>query len=232
MLIWRILHLSIQILAQPDSRYFEPPPSPTELRIVERIFRLSIKYGSTYFRRRAVSHLNSTFPMTLEGWHNTRTIPVLDLDDLSTAIRIAKEFKLDWLLPSIFYCICSHPIEITHDLFSIQYEDLKVPYFSGRQKLLKMQANVGLHIQYIITRQCQSEQCTSTVYTVADTLCSFGVAALLDFFVDNQEGLCQSCNSVLKAEGDIACQNMWRELPAVFRLPGWEDLKQKEKHTY
>ncbi|KAF8882749.1 hypothetical protein CPB84DRAFT_1851129 [Gymnopilus junonius] len=100
-----------------DSSFFEPPPARTELPIVEGILRLSLKYDVKYLRQRALNHLLTTFPTTLEAWRvrdKERTIPPVDNTPFA-AFRLAREFDLVWLLPAIIYCISSHPFDKTLD---------------------------------------------------------------------------------------------------------------------
>ncbi|KAH6907966.1 hypothetical protein BKA70DRAFT_347951 [Coprinopsis sp. MPI-PUGE-AT-0042] len=100
-----------------DSEFFEPPPSPTTLHITHSILKLSTKYDVRYLRLRALAHLQSTYPTTLEAWHardTTRTIPSVENTPFA-ALQIASEFGLDWLVPSVVYCISSHDITKTLD---------------------------------------------------------------------------------------------------------------------
>ncbi|KAF8993483.1 hypothetical protein BDQ17DRAFT_1368197 [Cyathus striatus] len=98
-----------------DSSFFEPPPTPTTLPIIRAILRLSRKYSVPYLYTRALAHLHSTFPTTLQAWRardTTRTIPPIDNTPFVT-LQLAREFGLDWIVPSVVYCICSHPLEKT-----------------------------------------------------------------------------------------------------------------------
>lgn len=100
-----------------DSEFFEPPPSPTTLHITHSVLKLATKYDVRYLRLRALAHLQSTYPTTLTAWaarDTSRTIPGVENTPFA-ALQIASEFGLDWLVPSIVYCISSHDITKTLD---------------------------------------------------------------------------------------------------------------------
>jgi hypothetical protein len=225
--------LSIQYSDPPTFSFFEAPPTPTDLRTVESVLRLSCKYDAAYFKSRALSHLNSTFPMTLNGWNNrdkNRTIPPLDPTPF-TVIQIAREFDLDWLLPSVLYCICSHPIEETLDPSLIHDEEVRQMCINGRQKLLVMQAKEALHMSTNPVITSCSDKCPSTMRYFADVLCGLETAGLLNYFEDitsdYPDNFCRSCRADFGETCTVAGQKMWNELPTVFGLSSWENLEKK-----
>lgn len=222
------------------SSYFEPPPTPTDLATVESILRLSLKYDVQYLKRRAISHLNSTFPMTLTAWRTrekTRTIPPVDNTPFA-AFRTAKEFDLDWILPSILYCISSHPIEKTldHAMFgaekiTLKWADKRLCVI-GRQKLLLNQSQSALQMARTAHNGvdgCTGEICAATRLHCADVLSSWDMAGFLDYFEDNAcnyyDEFCPACRTAFICSCGSATQQMWDDLPTMFDLPSWEDLE-------
>jgi len=218
----------------PTFSFFEPPPTPTDLQTVESVLRLSCKYDVAYFKLRALSHLNSAFPMTLDGWNHrdqNRTIPPLDLTPF-TVIQTAREFDLDWLLPSILYCICSHPIERTFDPSLIPDEEIRQMCINGRQKLLLMQAREALHMSTNpVIMSCPGGRCASTLRYFADVLCGLETVGLLNYFdditSDFPDNFCRSCKTEFRETCAVAGQKMWNELPTVFGFSSWENLEKK-----
>ncbi|RXW19836.1 hypothetical protein EST38_g6018 [Candolleomyces aberdarensis] len=98
-----------------NSAFFEPPPKPTTIPIVEGVLRLSTKYDVPHLRQRAMDHLVSTYPTTLTAWKNrdtTRTIPSVENTPF-LVLNLAREFDMPWLIPSVAYCISSHDINKT-----------------------------------------------------------------------------------------------------------------------
>jgi len=233
-------HLAHLLRAIFDSSFFEPPPSQTELSIVESILRLSLKYDVQYLKRRALSHLNSTFPTTLSGWKcrdQTRTIPPIDNTPFAS-FRIARNLELDWLLPSILYCISSHPIEkiLDHAVFadeeiSFKWLDKRM-CIMGRQKLLMTQAQNAVQMTRTANNHvegCTGSTCSTTRSRCAETLCSWDMAGFLDYLEDNvnfySQDFCPACQAAFKDSYTLATQQMWDDLPSMFSLPSWRDLE-------
>ncbi|KAF9482969.1 hypothetical protein BDN70DRAFT_828351 [Pholiota conissans] len=222
-----------------DSSYFEPPPSPTELPIVEAVLRLSLKYDVQYLRRRALHHLSSTFPMTLDGWRDRdtfRTIPPVDNTPFA-AFRIAREFDLTWLLPAILYCVSSHPFEKTLDSapwgneeLAFGWEDKRMAII-GRQKLLLMQHRSAVSMAKLAgtkIEDCTGATCSSTKQRCADILGGWDMAGFLDYFEDHAdiyEDFCPACNAAFKELCAADSDEMWTKLPELFGLPNWETLE-------
>ncbi|KAF8956201.1 hypothetical protein BDZ97DRAFT_197503 [Flammula alnicola] len=233
--------MSFFLKAVFDSSYFEPPPSPTELPIVEAVLRLSLKYDVQYLRRRALGHLSSTFPMTLDAWKERdthRTIPPVDNTPFA-AFRIAREFDLVWLLPAILYCVSSHPFEKTLDY--ALWEDEQIAFgwadkrmaIIGRQKLLMTQCRNALNLTKLAGMKpegCTGESCQVTRQRCADILSGWDMAGFLDYFEDHSDvyesGFCSICNTAFKEMCGADSETMWSELPEMFGIPEWGVLEQ------
>ncbi|CAA7266615.1 unnamed protein product [Cyclocybe aegerita] len=223
-----------------DSSFFEPPPTPTELHIVEGILRLSLKYDVNYLRRRALQHLLSTFPTTLQDWKlrdNKRTIPPVDNTPFA-AFRAAREFDLDFLLPSILYCMSSHPFEKTLDHSPWRDGQIELPWpdkrlsIVGRQKILMYQSRTALgmtKVSSVPVEGCTGESCITTRLRCAEILNGWDMAGLLDYFEDNANvyapDFCSVCRSAFEDMCNSTSQTLWNELPAMFDLPKWEALE-------
>jgi len=180
--------------------------------------------------------------MTLSEWKKRdekRTIPPVDNTPFA-AFRIAREFDLDWLMPSILYCISSHPFEKTLDhaiwgdeMINFQWADKRMCIL-GRQKLLMMQSQNALTMTKtaeMSVEDCTGNSCPSTRLRCADILGGWDMAGFLDYFEDNaniySHDLCLVCRTTFKETCMAAGQHMWNELPTMFGLPGWDEL---EKH--
>ncbi|KAF8148678.1 hypothetical protein B0H34DRAFT_668422 [Crassisporium funariophilum] len=232
-----------------DSAFFEPPPSATELPIVEGVLRLSLKYDVQYLRKRALQHLHTTFPLTLRDWKvrdQNRTIPSIENTPFA-ALRIASEFDLIWLLPSILYCISSHPLEKTLDGAKWEDETINLGWADkrmclvGRSKLLLAQSRNAMAMTKTADLDVEgctgsSHTCASTRARCADILIGWGVAGFLDYFEDNTEvystTFCLMCRNVFKDQCASASQSMWHDLPGMFDLPTWEDLEKLKMRAF
>lgn len=205
---------------------------------------MSLKYDVQYLKRRALLHLNSTFPTTLIGWKSReeiRTIPPVDNTPF-VAFQIARNFDLDWLIPSILYCISSHPIEKTLDYALFAGEEISFKWpdkricIMGRQKLLMTQLQNAVQITRTANHQvdgCTGSTCAITRSRCAETLSSWDVVGFLDYLEDNVnvKEFCPACQTAFKETYTQATQQMWNDLPSMFSLPSWQDLEQIKADT-
>jgi hypothetical protein len=178
--------------------------------------------------------------MTLAAWktrEKTRTIPPLDNTPFA-AFRIAREFDLDWLVPSIVYCISSHPFEKTldHAVFNDHNINLNWPdkrmCIIGRQKLVMVQAQIALQMTRDANTEiegCTSPSCASTRLRCAEILSGWDMASFLDYFEDNaclySHEFCPVCLESFKDACVSSCEKLWNDLPGFFHLPSWEGLE-------
>ncbi|KDR69921.1 hypothetical protein GALMADRAFT_76606 [Galerina marginata CBS 339.88] len=230
-----------------DSSFFEPAPTPTELPIVESVLRLSLKYDVQYLRKRALQHLLTTFPMTLKAWQqrdDLRTIPPVDNTPFA-AFRLAREFDLVWLLPSIVYCMSSHPFEKTLDHATWEDEQIDLSWADkrmciiGRQKIVLTQSRQAITMMKAASAEvdgCTGDSCGSTRQRCADILSGWDMAGILDYFEDNSDvyycDLCSTCRIAFKQSSDSACQAMWNDLPGMFSLPEWAALEEERQKSF
>jgi len=228
-------------LSHSAPSYFEPPPSATHLPVIAGILRLSTKYDVQYLRIRAMQHLLSTYPTTLADWKERdtkRTVPAIDNTPFAVLL-LAREFDLPWLLPSVMYCICSHPIEKTLDGVSWHGSHLDLPWndkrlcLIGRSNLLKQQNKDAVDMTKVPGDdvECQGLSCFATRLKCAEILCDWGVAGILDFAEDNvtlfNSGLCKPCQSTFTGQCALASENMWQAMPGMFELPDWDELERQ-----
>lgn len=81
--------------------------------MIAGVLRLSTKYDVDYLRHRAIRHLDSLYPLTLEAFdkrQDTRTTPWKDNTAFFVSL-LAREMDLIWILPSVLYCVCSCPVQ-------------------------------------------------------------------------------------------------------------------------
>lgn len=228
--------------------FFEPPPSKTELVVVAGVLRLSTKYDVQYLRRRALQHLSVTFPTTLEAWHQrdqTRTIPPVDNTPFA-ALQVAREFDLPWIIPSIMYCISSHPLiksiegaDWAGQKLRLCPDDLRTALL-GREKLLMLQNRYSVSLAVPpegvegATTCCGDPKCIHTRQKIPEIVTGWTVACYLDFYrehdvlIDN--GLCKTCHISFVRRQQMLSEEMWSALPFIFSLDDWMELdREREK---
>lgn len=214
------------------------------------VLRLSTKYDVQYLRRRALQHLAVTFPTTLDAWHKRdkiRTIPPLDNTPFA-ALQLAREFDLAWIVPSIMYCISSHPLvksiegaNFCGEKLHLTLEDQRYALL-GREKLLMLQNRYSLSLSMTspdvfleAEETCRGDgKCTMTRHKIPDIITGWTVACYLDFYREHQHlidrGFCKSCHPAFLHRQRQFAEEMWSALPFIFGLDNWMVLDgQKEK---
>jgi hypothetical protein len=219
----------------------------TELCIVAGVLRLATKYDVQYLRRRALQHLAVTFPTTLEAWHQrdkTRTIPPVDNTPFA-ALQLSREFDLPWIIPSIMYCISSHPLiksiegaEFCGRKLSLSPHDQRVALL-GREKLLMLQNRYSVRLSVPPTEgfeeKCEGGgKCASTRQKIPEIITGWTVACYLDFYREHEHliehGFCKTCHPAFIRRQQLLGEEMWSALPFIFGLDDWIELDRlKEK---
>ncbi|KAJ3564771.1 hypothetical protein NP233_g8071 [Leucocoprinus birnbaumii] len=225
-----------------DSGFFEAPPAPTELQIVSGVLRLSTKYDVQYLRKRALQHLAATFPSTLEAWHERDK-------------TLAREFDIPWIVPSIMYCISSHPLaksvegaEFCGTNLVMNPKD-RLDALLGREKLLMLQNRYSVYLSQQVPPEpgseggagdvlkCTGEKCASTRQKIPEIVTGWTVACYLDFYREHQmfidNGFCKGCLAAFLNKHQELAEEMWSALPFIFGLEDWQDLDRlREKAVF
>ncbi|KAJ7729840.1 hypothetical protein DFH07DRAFT_945516 [Mycena maculata] len=104
--------------------FFERPPSPTTYPIIAGVLCLSTKYEVAYLRRRALLHLSSVSPLSLEEYDamystgSTSTFPALTSRIL--CFVLAHSLSLTWAVPVGMYYASCLKVEHIIDGFSLR----------------------------------------------------------------------------------------------------------------
>ncbi|PPQ86563.1 hypothetical protein CVT24_007623, partial [Panaeolus cyanescens] len=193
-----------------DSSFFEPPPAKTTIQTLRGILRLSTKYDVPYLRRRAILHLESTFPTTLSAWKKrdqTRTLQPIDNTPFA-ALSLAREMGVEWVIPAIHYCVSSHPLEKVLEGTTFEDERVEVGWdevrrcVKGRQELIAMQVRAAMGVVKSEPSECayrhhdsdsgngnggagRVDRCRETRIIQAEQLASWDMAGLLDYVDEN-----------------------------------------------
>ncbi|KAJ7749696.1 hypothetical protein B0H16DRAFT_869645 [Mycena metata] len=88
-----------------DYRFFPPYPAPTDFDTIAGVTRLSKKYEVDGLLRRALVHLASGFPMSVDEYSNPdASWPIIGN---LRVLTFARELSIDWILPVAFYRACA-----------------------------------------------------------------------------------------------------------------------------
>ncbi|KAJ7733621.1 hypothetical protein B0H16DRAFT_1249158, partial [Mycena metata] len=89
-------------------RFFEPLPATPSFPIVAGVLRMSPKYEVDVLRRRALLHLSSQHPTTLDDWDALGQKYKGAYDEfLLELILLARQTSALWILPVAFYTTCT-----------------------------------------------------------------------------------------------------------------------------
>ncbi|KAJ7320759.1 hypothetical protein DFH08DRAFT_926582 [Mycena albidolilacea] len=219
-----------------DSEYFMPAPARLELSVILGILRLSHKYDVLYLYKRALDHLAAGwYTETYDGNLDDHLIygdstPAYSLSVISTALEVGAH----WLLPFAYQCAAT---------FSAKQ---LLPFLEGKmgQYALKALAAHQQMVRGIVSIQrflIRSEPCLFA--GTCDRARKIGLSHLLDdvsegatdpfhcaeveeyFESLTADGLCGACLEVSRAKRHEAATAFWNELPGVFGLQPWEDLR-------
>ncbi|KIK63020.1 hypothetical protein GYMLUDRAFT_163806 [Collybiopsis luxurians FD-317 M1] len=221
-----------------DPEFFEAPPSATELSIVGGILRLSGKYDTQFLRLRALRHIESTYPSSLDGWKSRdahRTIPPIVYTPFAV-LPLIREFELCWALPAVLYCLCSHSVPQIHD--GVEWCERKITINAddrrrvlvGRAELVHLQN----HLSLACLRQSPHPDCTSPSDCAEqrrkwlNLISEWDIADPLDCLNENMDGLksdlCLACFTQSKCKFEEAQVEIWERLPQIFGLSSWTEL--------
>ncbi|KAK6991760.1 BTB domain-containing protein [Favolaschia claudopus] len=225
--------------------FFERPPAPVDFYAVVGVMRLSHKYDVPYLFRRALSHLDSMYPSELDAFmevHNEEVDQHVEFEDSDpivplTALRAAAEVGATWLIPAAGYRFAFSREGLDSTMNQLQIHELKT-YLTAHAEFVRASATIQQLLRNLPVPSCDSGGlCLISVSKAHDTLESWRRARqdcdpLMPFIFDllgSRTGLCTFCSPFALGQFKYAQQQFWDNLPLLFGLPGWEDLKKMKK---
>ncbi|KAH8827717.1 hypothetical protein DL96DRAFT_1600055 [Flagelloscypha sp. PMI_526] len=230
------------------SQFFPPVPYRTTTPILVGILRLSTKYDVPSLRTRALQHLATAFPTSLDrlslnesdGW----TFDIVDTAQRLTLTQVAYEVGALWALP-----IGLHKLSFLlpfDDLFDGNLASLREDH---RRICLRVH-NLHSHHCYSLTTFLVAPNATNTPYqhcTSPDS-CSLSRYMWLSniqrlvllseprinpfyiwgdhFWQPYRIGMCQACVEKDMQTWEIEVKRLWDNMPKLMGLPPWEELRQ------
>ncbi|KAK7062366.1 BTB domain-containing protein, partial [Favolaschia claudopus] len=230
-----------------DSGFFERPPAPVDFYAVIGVMRLLHKYDVPYLFRRALSHLDSMYPSELDAFmevHNEEVDQHVEFEDNDpivplTALRAAAEVGATWLIPAAGYRFAYSREGLDSTMNQLQIHELKT-YLMAYAEFVRATATIQQLLRNLPLPMCDSGGlCLISVSKAHDILESWRRARqdcdpLMPFIFDllgSRTGLCMFCSPFALGQFKVARQIFWDNLPLLFGLPGWEDLKKMKKEV-
>ncbi|KAK6991778.1 BTB domain-containing protein [Favolaschia claudopus] len=225
-----------------DSSFFMPPPSPVKFQVVIGVMRLAHKYDVQYLFKRALSHLDSMFPVQFMNVLDRHSIYANEDDHVDfqhgditvdfTAFRAALEVEASWILPTAYYNIARESDFLTKlgaTCLSAQEEKL---FLAAQTKFLRAVVSAYRFVKLLPSPECDSSQCEETISNARDGLERWNdnctdTDPLGPWVFDYVSGsLCDGCELLAHLNYRAAQEVFWDRLPTLFGLPTWNELKE------
>ncbi|KAJ7049562.1 hypothetical protein C8F01DRAFT_1036417 [Mycena amicta] len=233
-----------------NSRYFMPPPARINLSEVLSVLRLAHKYDVDYLFRRALGHLDGCFYFdSYRAYYNQAPDTVNFVDDCAeqwshmtssplavvAITQVAREVDALWILPVARYCLSIVPL---HKLIEIPPTELDGPQLKHvllwRSRLSRIRVLDLSLITEVPDSACENFagcavarldilRAHGALHQVGNDACILGQPAL------NRGHLCGNCLQFESVRFDDLLDGRWDQLPELFNLPPWEDLKEQRR---
>ncbi|KAJ6460070.1 hypothetical protein C8R47DRAFT_1027932 [Mycena vitilis] len=222
--------------------FFEPSPAPTTLAILTGVLRMSHKYEVDAMRKRALLHISSFHPTTLDEYLALadKSAPWFEeLDDglsFTPLIVLARELSLDWIIPATFYRTCEWTAEELIVYGQISKEDqvrltigCRMLEATGVTKILDFlwpdndpecdDPDGCDRSRFSCRRMAEGRRPRENDAQARVPLSAWRASDWKRLKV------CDVCMSNMKEKHQRALQSFWDELPSIFRLPPWSELE-------
>ncbi|KAJ7134067.1 hypothetical protein C8R43DRAFT_1022342 [Mycena crocata] len=225
-----------------DTSYFMPPPASFGFDAVLGILRLSHKYDVNYLHKRALLHLETTFPADFIEFSERRLnklgYSAYHLEHDLAAIPVLHEVGATWLLPVAYYSVGTYgaryimgsgkawdslPIEMKLVCTVLEAHHL---HASSR-----VNAFLGQGSECPTAELCTSKKDVYMRNFWATPVDAYGLDPL-DLWHDWRalEGnLCNECIVAARQRHAAAEAAVWDQLPAHCELEGWDVLKERRR---
>ncbi|KAJ7467887.1 hypothetical protein B0H11DRAFT_1921359 [Mycena galericulata] len=239
-----------------DSSFFMPPPSPVDFATVIGVLRLAHKYDVQYLFRRALSHLDSMYPTQFLDFLEVNSgnkehhvsFPFGIHTDL-IVLRTACELGATWLLPTAYYSVCAYSTrEILGSGASWSALGLhqQQTCLVAQPELMRATAWTHAFLQDVSDHpDCSTpDDCAEAVSEAREMLLQWSrqgyrdgdplqtwVFAEIEAESEGQTVLCPGCTKIGEERYDAAQKEFWHQMPHMFGLPGWEELREMRWNT-
>ncbi|KAK7013083.1 BTB domain-containing protein [Favolaschia claudopus] len=224
-----------------DSSFFMPPPDPVEFEDIIGVLRLSHKYDVQYLFQRALSHLDVLYPTdpVKRVSHSLTHVQFLavhwnhvTVDMIS--LRAACEVGATWMLPAMYYEIAPVRSFLDHAADYLQTSQIQT-CLAAQSGLVRAHASSYRFLRSLPQVRCGSAACYAAVQEAYDVLEGWNERSLdmdplgYSVFDDMDSELCLACSEFATAQFSAAQQALWENLPALFMLPNWDELKEMRR---
>lgn len=219
---------------------------PRDIHEVLAVLKLSNKYDAQGIRQRVIEGLSTFIPTTFsdfEAWtlgsDNPLALsnhsPFIATDDFLGLATIAEHSAAIFVPFALYGLQCIDPASLSKVLDGVPARRghfilsprLQRAYLQGRLKLTAL-SRKEVYPSLFSKSQCQTAlACDSLRLSLIQSLQE------TDGYLDPLwpysilDGFCLGCNFALTTEQSAGRRKVWKELPGVFELPSWEELRKE-----
>ncbi|KAJ7274464.1 hypothetical protein B0H12DRAFT_399869 [Mycena haematopus] len=221
--------------------YYDPAETKDFL-LIAAILRLSTKYNVDILRRRALAHISSLYPTTLQEWDLRKDTAMEVFNARPFAVLLlAKETGHQALLPACMY-LCADSVDINDildGLTSIDGKHIELDWpdkracIRGRQNLLlalRSEVFAFLTGSLQIPNCASPQRCDSSKLRWLQSLeaslgngCP-GIFSIKFPWASFRKAVCDNCYTASFANSNQQRQLIWEKLPSYFDMPPWGEL--------
>ncbi|KAJ7737721.1 hypothetical protein B0H16DRAFT_1571596 [Mycena metata] len=216
--------------------FFGPYPAPTTWAVLAGILRMAHKYEIEGLRKRAITHISSIHPTSLDQWDKLDDNPSAWFteaqSELLQIVILAQSLSLDWILPTAFYRVCEYTWE--RQILSAQIA------FDDKARLITacrvLESSAVTKVLSFLWPLDEREKCTTARYKARKDVearreRSGESTANVPLDVWKEEdwdnlNVCAICLVNMKAAHQASRRALWDELPAMFGLQNWNELEE------
>ncbi|KAJ7465252.1 hypothetical protein FB451DRAFT_1263058 [Mycena latifolia] len=215
-----------------------------EFPVVAAIVRLGKKYDFSRLLAAVVARLTAHFPRTLHTYNSgpaTERI-VLDPGLCFDAINLATENGLFALLPALYFSalLDVEPDASDEILIGVERADKTTANLSFENQVILLRSQKQAHLtqaqllfEWMTPENLPSSVCTSSATCAAqrDNLTHdlfvplYTLRASLSWNILFEREFCPECGRAMKFSFKRGARKFWDELPRLFGLPDWAELK-------
>jgi hypothetical protein len=220
----------ISNMSHDGARSFSDRIRDAKFEEVKAIILLGHKYDTPVLYNKALSRLVPFFPATLAHW-DARDSSHMEGIRLLPSLRVARTINYPSSIPAIMLTMCSMGVD-TIVTAPVDPEDLKI-ILPALWKLQTRQRTGLLRWLYAVPQACHSRlACLEARLRASSDLDRRAAVRPIIFFTNkivsyfwDESGLCKACIQSAKSIYGGERQKLWNDLPAIFGLPPWEDLR-------
>ncbi|KAJ6536367.1 hypothetical protein B0H19DRAFT_1004054 [Mycena capillaripes] len=220
-----------------DSSYFMPPPKAVELNVALGILRLAHKYDVRYLFLRALEHLSVRYgPSSLEEYLSPKIEDHLIYDSdkhlrYFSIISAATEVGALWLLPIPYYLASKYTRATLRSKIQLGAQERAVETCLVAQvELLRATVKLTHIFPLPPDPDCKNRNSCDVARNMYNAmflraLREHSSLTPLNVWISPEKSLCHRCAPQAKTRHAEVLQEVWEDLPGMFDLPSWEELK-------